>query len=384
MRRPQNWGQPCPNRDCTYHNLFNRGNIKAISTYMTQSGKRRILQCNACHQSFSETRDTVFFDLRTPEEKVMMALKMLLVKVDLSGICFVLGVCEGTILKWLERACQQAERINAQLLRDVEVTEIQLDELWNFIRRKCSQAAAEGQTETLECGEDGRQWLWVSYAPECCLLLAIHVGERTLASAKQVIAQTAARVKGIPCFFSDGFSCYLNALMAFYYSIVNFPRTGKPGRPKHPVIQPHPDLVYAQLVKHKQGGRLKSIETRVLCGAQRLLQLGLSVSTSLVERFNLTLRNSLAPLVRKTNSFCKDRQQMRNRVLFFHVFYNFARPHMSLRLPLEQPQPSSGLIQLKWQHRTPAMAAGLSDRVWSFRELLTAKFEPIYSQSISQ
>ncbi|MGD9825523.1 hypothetical protein [Desulfobacter sp.] len=123
---------------------------------------------------------------------------------------------------------------------------------------------------------------------------------------------------------------------------------------------------------------------RVCCGAGRLAGLGLSISTSLIERLNLTLRHALAPLVRKSQCFCKDRTQMRRRVTFFQAFYNFARPHMSLRLPLpEQKVFASDLILPKWQHRTPGMAAGLTDHVWTFRELLTAKFEPFHNQSIS-
>jgi len=75
---------------------------------------------------------------------------------------------------------------------------------------------------------------------------------------------------------------------------------------------------------------------------------------------------------------------MRRRVVLFQAFYNFARPHMSVRLPLpEQDQQVSGLIQPKWLPRTPGMAAGLTDHVWMFRELLTVKFEPIHNQSSS-
>jgi len=119
-------------------------------------------------------------------------------------------------------------------------------------------------------------------------------------------------------------------------------------------------------------------------GAQRLAQLGLTISTSLLERLNLTLRQHLAPLGRKSWSFCKERQQLRRRVLFFQAFYNFARPHLSLRLPLpEPPQSPSTMIRPKWTQRTPGMAAGLTDHVWTFRELLTVKFEPLHSQSIS-
>ena len=112
MRKPQDWGQPCPNPDCSHYRLINRGNISAIATYLTQRGKRRIFRCGACEKPFSETPDTVFFDLRTPEEQVLMALKMLLVTVALSDIGLVLGVTEATVLAWLRRAAQKAHEIN--------------------------------------------------------------------------------------------------------------------------------------------------------------------------------------------------------------------------------------------------------------------------------
>jgi IS1 family transposase/transposase-like protein len=381
MRKPQDWGQPCPNSDCSHYRLINRGNISAIATYLTQSGKRRIFRCGKCEGTFSATRDTVFFDLRTPEEKVMMALKMLLVKVALSDIGFVLGVTEETVLAWLGKAAKKAHEINTHLLRDLPVTQVQLDEMWSFIRRKqAQQAGPDG--ESTDRSKDERQWVWRSFAPEFRLLLAAFVGPRTFNSALQLIKMTAAVVRGVPCFFSDGFSCYLSALLEVYHTLKTFPRTGKPGRPKRPVQEPHSDLVYGQVIKKKCQGRLHELVYRVRCGSKRLELLGLSISTSLIERLNLTLRHALAPLVRKSWSFCKDRTHMRHRVVFFQAFYNFARPHMSLRVPLPEQQPhASGLIQPKWCHRTPGMAAGLTDHVWTFRELLTAKFEPIHNQS---
>ena len=115
MRTPKAWGQPCPHPDCAYAQMINRGNIRAISTYLTQSGKRRIFRCHTCETQFAETRETVFFDLRTSEEKVMMALKMLLVRVDLAGICFVLGVTEQTVLAWLRRAAEKADESQGSL-----------------------------------------------------------------------------------------------------------------------------------------------------------------------------------------------------------------------------------------------------------------------------
>src|SRR5215475_3522483 len=121
-----------------------QGNVSAIATYLTQSGKRRIFRCHTCETPFSETRETVFFDLRTSEDKVMMALKMLLVRVDLAGIGFVLGVTEETVLSWLRRAAHHADAINRHLLQALPVTHVQLDEMWNFIARKhtCETDAA--------------------------------------------------------------------------------------------------------------------------------------------------------------------------------------------------------------------------------------------------
>jgi len=355
--------------------------MSAIATYLTQSGTRRLFRCGKCAGTFSETRDTVFFDLRTPEEKVMMARKRLLVKVALADIGFVLGVTEATVLAWLGRAAQKAHELNAHRLRALPVTQGQLDERWRFIRRnQTQQAGPDG--ESPDQSEDGRQGVWMSCAPELRLLLAAFVGPRPFDRALQLIKMTAAVVWGGPCFCSDGFSWYLSALLEVYHTLKSLPRTSKPERSQQPVQEPHADLVYGQVIKKKRQGRLHALVYRVRCGSKRLEHLGLSISPSWIERLNLTLRHALAPLVRKSWSFCKDRTHMRRRGVLFQAFYNFARPHMRLRVSLPEQQPhASGLIQSKWCHRTPGMAAGLTDHVWTLRELLTAKFEPIHNQS---
>jgi hypothetical protein len=359
------------------------GNVSAIATYLTQSGKRRLFRCRTGETHFAETRETVFFALRTSEEKVMMALKMLLVRVDLAGICFVLGVTDETVVAWLRRAAHQAEAINQHLLRALPVPQGQLDERWHFIERK---HACETDTagESVPDGEEGRQGVWISFAPECRLMIAAVVGPRTLDTAQEVVAVTKARVAGIPACFSDGFTCSLAALIAAFHVVTTCASTGKRGRPRKPRWEPHPDLVYGQLVQQQQQGKLLTLSTRVVLGAERLTQLGFTISTALVERVNLTVRQALAPLARKTTSFCKDRTRMRQRVVFFQAFSTVARPHMSLRQPLPlHERTRHGAMRPRWREHTPAMAAGVTDHVWTFRELLTAKFEPLDSQSIS-
>ncbi len=381
MRKPKAWGQPCPNPDGSSSRRLNRGNVSAISTSLTQSGKRRIFRCKDCTRTFSATRDTVFFDLRTSEEKGMMARKMLLVTVALSDIGFVLGVTEATVLEWRRRAAHTAHESNVPVLRDLPITEVQLDERWHCIRRQhAQQAHADGDSPALR--EDGRQWVWSSFAPAFRLILAACVGPRTLESAWQLMAMTAAVVLGVPGFFREGFRGSLSALLAAYHPLKTCAPPGQRGRPKQPVQAPHPDVVYGQVSKKKRHGRLHEGIVRVCGGAERWAALGLSMSTSVMERLHLTLRPALAPLVRKSQCFWKDRTQRRRRVVFFQAVYNFARPHMRLRLSLPETAPHpSELLQPKWHHRTPGMAAGLTDHIWTFRELLTAKFEPIHNQS---
>jgi hypothetical protein len=263
----------------------------------------------------------------------MMALKMLLVRVDLAGSGCVLGVTEDTVLAWLRRVAQQAEAVNQHLRRALPGTQVPLDERWNCLARK---HACETDTagESLPDSEEGRHGVWISCAPECRLMRAAVVGPRTRDTAKAVVAATKARVAGMPAFFSDGFTCYLAALIAAFHVVTTCASTGKRGRPRQPRCAPHPDLIYGPWVKQKKQGKLRTLSTRVVLGAERLSQRGFTISTALVERVNLTVRQALAPLTRKTSSCCKDRKRLRQRVVFCQAFYNVARPHMSVRQPL--------------------------------------------------
>jgi len=108
--------------------------------------------------------------------------------------------------------------------------------------------------------------------------------------------------------------------MCHGFRIKIFPRTGKKGRPKDPVKEPHPDLVYGQIVKENEGGRIVKITYRIKCGAERLKHLGLKISTTLLERLNLTIRQTLSPLVRKTLGFCKKKRKSQKTNDIFSSF----------------------------------------------------------------
>ena len=127
---------PCPNEHCKAYGKTGLGNIVANGTYQIKSGRVRKYICHTCSKSFSDRTNTAFYDLRTEEEKVILALKMVLKEMTLRGIADVLGIKLDTVRGWLKRAAQQSEEINKVLMKDLKVSKVELDELWTFVKKK--------------------------------------------------------------------------------------------------------------------------------------------------------------------------------------------------------------------------------------------------------
>ena len=130
----------CPNERCEDYGKPGLGNIVANGTYPTQSGDVRKYICRTCTRNFCDRSNTVFYDLRTEEEKVLIALKLVLRRMSLRGIADVLDVKLDTVRDWLQRAAEHSEEINRVLMRDLKVSKVELDELWTFVKKKQFQA----------------------------------------------------------------------------------------------------------------------------------------------------------------------------------------------------------------------------------------------------
>jgi transposase-like protein len=126
----------CPNADCMYFQKTGMGNVVANGKYSTRSGGVRKYICRGCGRVFNDRTGTVFFDLRTSDEKVLMALKLLLKGMSVRGIAEVLGSKPDTVLRWLGRAAEHSEQVNNWLLRDLKIRKVELDELWSFVEKK--------------------------------------------------------------------------------------------------------------------------------------------------------------------------------------------------------------------------------------------------------
>jgi hypothetical protein len=199
--------------------------------------------------------------------------------------------------------------------------------------------------------------------------------DRSDPEARAFLAKFKARTDGrAPFFTSDQLPAYVGALIASYSTPEPPPARRGPGRPrKEPRRLVDAELRYAQVEKRRAGGRVVEVRRQILFGSEgdliRIMQAdgcGSRINTAYVERDNLTSRQSNGRLVRKTLSHSKRKDYLQFHIDFEDAIYNFVRPHSGLRLRLRRPGPHGR----RWTARTPAMAAGLTDHIWSLDELL--------------
>lgn len=213
--------------------------------------------------------------------------------------------------------------------------------------------------------EDDGTWVWVSFASEYRLVLAHVIGERKQRIADTLIKLTKRCLASMPIFVTDGLKFYPIALLKHYGILENFPLTGKRGRPRKPKVVPQYGLKYAQVIKQRENGHLKRVIKKVKFGENIDASL---ISTSLVERLNLTLRQDNNRLSRKTLGFSKKLKNLQDQMILYFANYNFCREHGSLKY-----LDCFG----KAKKNCPAKEYGLIDHNWSLRDLLVYPYHII-------
>ena len=207
--------------------------------------------------------------------------------------------------------------------------------------------------------EDDGTWIWVSFAPEYRMIITHSVGERKQYVADEIVNKTCERIGSKPLFVTDGLKFYTRALLKKFSKLVEFPRTGKRGRPRKSKLIPDPDLRYAQVVKHRRTVMLRKVKKRIIFGHD--IYEG-EISTSLIERQNLTFRQDNNRISRKTIGFSKDKDDLNNQMILYFANFNFCRGHGSLKYRDEDD---------RVKKNAPLKAYGLIDHNWTLRELLT-------------
>jgi IS1 family transposase len=286
------------------------------------------------------------------------------------------------VLQWLVEAAEQLQAFSQYFLHDVRVTQIQLDELFALL--SAVKAGEISHHEALQRLSRSPHWVWVAMDPVTKVLLAIDVGDRTLAMAQRLVHQVVEVLAPgcVPLFLTDGFKEYTTALLTHYGQWVQPARRHATGPAPRPRWMPQPQLLYAQVVKTVRRRRLVDVQHRVVFGTleaieQVLSACGWQINTAFVERLNLTIRQHVAAVGRRVSTLCKGEEGLRQQLTLYHCYYNFCLPHASLRVSLPQPLPTHGTgSATQWRPQTPAMAAGLTDRVWTLREVLLFRVPP--------
>lgn len=326
----------CPNADCADKGKREKGNI------VSHGEKRQRCKCQTCGQTFSYRRGTMFEGLRTAEQTVSLVVTLLGHGCPRQAIVASFGLDERTVADWQARAGHQAQHVHEHQVRPLALGQVQVDE----IRLKVQGVIL---------------WVAMAIAVQSRLWLGAAVSQHR---DKALIDRMAALVRawalpGPMVVAFDGFAAYPKAFLRAFRDPL---RTGQVGRPRLIVWG---QLTLVQVVKHTTGGTW-SVARFVLHGSCTMFQHILRVSqgagvinTAYIERLNATFRACFAPFVRRTRALARRPETVHSGVFLVGCLYNFCSPHASL----------SG--------QTPAMAAGLTDHVWTVSDLLWYRVPPV-------
>ena len=267
-------------------------------------------------------------------------------------------------------------------LRELHLHQVQLDELYATLRAVRDGEMSEA--EAIDHLSTSPRWVWTAIDPESKLMLSALVGECSQAMAQAVLHRIVQLLAPgcVPLFLSDGNPAYLPAIVRHFRYWVQPPRRQEKGPAPKPRWMPLPELLYAQVVKKMRRRRIVAVKRHVVIGTQAavdqvLIACGWLINTAFVERLNLSLRQRVAAIRRRSATSCKREDGLSHQLALFQVYQNFVLPHASLRQALVGPIATNGTGSAKvWRPCTPAMAAGLTDHVWSLKEVLFYRVPP--------
>lgn len=373
-------GQYCPQQTCPYYGWIGRGNLRANGH--PSNGAWRQFPCVVCGTYFLEPYGTPLSGKPRPAERIVQAVAALAEGLGSRAVARVFEVDPPTVLRWSSEAADHLTAFSHSFRHDVQVQPVQLDELCAWVSEVKPEQGRE--TATAEHCPRSPYWGWVAMDPVSKLLLALEGGERTLEIAHRLVHHVRQGLAPgwLPLFVTDGLKAYATALLTHYGHWLQPPRCQATGPGPKARWLPRPELVYAQVVKRSRRRRLLGMHSWVVFGTRAevrplLAPRGWGINTAFIERLNLTLRHHVAAVGRRVRTVAKSPGGLRAQLHLSHAYYNFCLPHVSLRVPLAHPRPTRGKGSAKrWHSCTPAMAAGLTERVWSLRDVLLFRVPP--------
>lgn len=274
---------------------------------------------------------------RLPIDKRVQIVRLLVEGMSMRAVSRVADVSINTVTKLLVDVGSAALDYQDAALRNLTCKRVQLDEIWSFIGAKERNASGEQKAEGF-----GDIWTWTAICADTKLVPCWHVGERDTAAATSFVKDLAGRLANRVQLTADGHKPYLQAVESAFGKDIDFAVLHK---------------IYGQ---SSEGQRRYS--PPVCVGTERHRVTGnpdpRHVSTSYVERQNLTMRMSMRRFTRLTNGFSKKVANHMHAISLHFMYYNFGRVHKTLRV-------------------TPAMEAGIADHVWTIEEIVRLVPEPV-------
>jgi transposase-like protein len=334
----------CANPACPDRGAIDKGNIKV------HSHKERRFRCGSCKKTFAATTGTPLYRLHKDQTLFLCVITLLAHGCPVPAVVAAFGLDERTVADWQAKAGQHCQAVHQHHLetKKVDLGHVQADEL--YARR-----------------QGGRSWVAMAMAVPSRLWLGGVVSPvRNMDLIQKLV--NMVRLAWLPgsalLICVDGLSSYVGAFwVAFREKVM----TGKRGRPPYRLPS---GIWLAQVVKSYCGRKLSDVVRRVVWGTLEAVMgqlaatgTGTQINTSYIERLNATFRSMLAGLTRRGRRQVKDESVLEKGMYLVGCVYNFCSEHASLR----QRQQAGK----KWRQRTPAMAAGWTDHVWSIRDLLS-------------
>ncbi len=320
----------CRKTGCRERKKDGRTKVIRHGSFPVRYGRRRRYRCLGCGGSFSRRADTAYYRLRCSRRTFDRVAQMTVEGMSRAAIARVEDVSWNTVNRWIDRAAAFAERFKNGKTTGIELIELQADEIQTFAPRKA-------------------QPTWVFTSMEVCsrFWVSTVVGRRSYRSTFSLINDTLRRgiIDKMPLIATDGFKFYARVIERLFGAT----------------------CIYGQVVKTWRKDRVTKVQRRPVIGTQRRLDEALErsedseeLNTAYIERLNLTLRRSVSYLARRSPGHARRSDRLTHQLELARCHYNFLRPHAGLRFGQEV--------------RTPAMVAGLSERVLSFGDIFAPTF----------
>jgi transposase-like protein/IS1 family transposase len=290
-------------------------------------------RCSQCRKTFTEDHAQPLGDMRLPTEKSIAILKLLVEGMSIRSIERVTQVHRDTIMRLLLVAGTRCSALLDTKMRNLRPRYLQVDEIWTFVAKKARKARHE------ESKEIGDQWVFVAMDAETKLVASFRIGKRTWENTFGFMDDLYKRIEdgNRVQLTTDGFHFYRQAVPKAFDLDVDFAQLVK---------------LYGDYGQHDADAKyspspIVEVISKVRAGDPDPKH----ISTSFVERQNLTMRMHMRRFTRLTNAFSKKLSHLKAAISLHFAYYNLCRVHASLRI-------------------TPGMQAGISDHVWDIAELL--------------